>query len=103
MKHNQRKKNVVVNGQQYDDLTQAAKAHLLDSKKVHERIRCGWTNDEALELVPRNTPSIQYKARKEAFAKHQGLTMRSIESRLSVRRNRFREWLHLPKHSPTNH
>lgn len=94
---------VVIGQQHFSNLTEAAKAFSLSSKKVHERVRCGWTIEEALELVERKLPSLNYQERRVAFAHQENLSLRSVETRLSVRRNRIREWLHLPKHSPVNH
>lgn len=95
--------SVVVDGQRFKNITEACRARGLNSKKIHERIRCGWSIEEALEVVKRQLPSQQYRARKMAFAKQQGLALSSVEGRLSVRRNRFRKWLHLPLHSPKRH
>lgn len=94
---------IVVGGQRFKNVTEACRARGLNSKKIQERIRCGWSIEEALEVVKRQLPSQQYRARKMAFAAQQGLALSSVESRLSVRRNRFRKWLHLPFHTSKRH
>jgi len=92
-----------VHGKHYNTLSSAARKHGLDTNKVLERVRCGWSIEEALELTRRLRPSGNYKSRKEAFAAQQGISPSSVESRLSVRRNRIREWLALPAHTPERH
>ena len=95
--------SIVVDGKHFKNVTEACRVRGLNSKKIHERIRCGWSIEEALEVVKRQLPSQQYRARKMAFAEQQGIAFSSVESRLSTRRNRFRKWLHLPLHSPKRH
>lgn len=95
--------SIVVDGQRFKNVTEACRVRGLNSKKVHERIRCGWSIEEALEVVKRQPPNQQYRARKMAFAEQQGLAFSSVESRLSTRRNRFRKWLHLSFHTAKRH
>ncbi|MDB2330375.1 hypothetical protein N9V74_01545 [Alteromonas sp.] len=94
-------KQVEVQGQIYDSLSAAARAFGLSSDKVLERIRCGWNIYEALEIVERKVPSLNYQSRIEEFAAQEKIKPGSVGKRLSLRRRRMREWLNLPAHSPT--
>ncbi len=96
-------KQVEVQGQLYDSLSAAARAFGLNSDKVLERIRCGWNIYEALEIVERELPSLNYQCRIEEFAAQEKIKPSSVGKRLSLRRKRIREWLNLPGHSPTRH
>ncbi|HCV02758.1 MAG: hypothetical protein CMF22_13320 [Idiomarinaceae bacterium] len=96
-------KQVEVQGQIYDSLSAAARAFGLNSDKVLERVRCGWNIYEALEIVERKLPSLNYQSRIEEFAAQEKIKPGSVGKRLSLRRKRIREWLNLPGHSPTRH
>ena len=56
-------KQVEVQGQLYDSLSAAARAFGLNSDKVLERVRCGWNIYEALEIVERKLPTMNYQNR----------------------------------------
>ena len=101
--HISKNKQVEVQGQVYDSLSAAARAFGLNSDKVLERIRCGWSIYEALEIVERKLPSLNYQSRIEEFAAQEKIKPGSVGKRLSLRRKRIREWLNLPGHSPTRH
>ncbi|MBB68198.1 hypothetical protein C7Y69_19425 [Alteromonas sp. KS69] len=96
-------KQVEVQGQLYDSLSAAARAFGLNSDKVLERVRCGWNIYEALEIVERKLPTMNYQNRIEQFAAQEGIKASSVGKRLSLRRRRIREWLNLPGLSPTRH
>ncbi|WP_252728379.1 hypothetical protein [Alteromonas sp. C1M14] len=96
-------RQVEVQGQVYDSLSAAARAFGLNSDKVLERIRCGWNIYEALEIVERKVPSLNYQIRIEEFAAQEKIKPVSVGKRLSLRRRRIREWLNLLGHSPTRH
>ncbi|QDG38107.1 hypothetical protein FJN14_06485 [Alteromonas mediterranea] len=96
-------KQVEVQGQVYDSLSAAARAFGLNSDKVLERIRCGWSIYEALEIVERKLPSLNYQSRIEEFVAQEKIKPGSVGKRISLRRRRIREWLNLPGHSPTRH
>lgn len=97
------RKQVEVQGQLYDSLSAAARAFGLNSDKVLKRVRCGWNIYEALEIVERKLPTMNYQKRIEQFAAQEGIKESSVGKRLSQRRRRIREWLNLPGHSPTRH
>jgi group I intron endonuclease len=50
-------KSVVVNGETFLTLSQAAKKFNVDYKKVHERLARGWAVEDALELTDRINPT----------------------------------------------
>ena len=101
--HVSNNKQVEVQGQVYNSLSAAARAFGLNSNKVLERVRCRWNIYEALEIVERNLPTMNYQDRIEQFAAQQKIKAGSVGKRLSLRRRRIREWLNLPSHSPTRH
>ena len=86
-------KQVEVQGQIYDSLSAAARAFGLNSDKVLERVRCGWNIYEALEIVERKLPSLNYQSRIEEFAAQEKIKPGSVGKRLSLRRKRIRECL----------
>lgn len=96
-------KQIEVQGLVYDSLSAAARAFGLNSDKVLERVRCGWNIYEALEIVERKLPSLNYQSRIEEFAAQEKIKAGSVGKRLSLRRRRIKEWLNLPDHSPTRH
>jgi hypothetical protein len=101
--HVSKNKQVEVQGQVYDSLSAAARAFGLNSDKVLERVRRGWNIYDALEIVERKLPAMNYQNRIEKFAAQEGIKASSVGKRLSLRRRRIREWLNLPGHSPTRH
>tara|TARA_Y100001970_G_C14255681_1_gene875193 strand:- start:294 stop:1118 length:825 start_codon:yes stop_codon:yes gene_type:complete len=96
-------KQIEVQGLVYDSLSAAARAFGLNSDKVLERVRCGWNIYEALEIVERKLPTMNYQDRIKQFAAQEKIKPGSVGKRLSLRRRRIREWLNLPSHSPTRH
>ena len=66
--HLSNNKQVEVQGQVYNSLSAAARAFGLTSDKVLERVRCGWNIYEALEIVDRKLPTMNYQDRIEQFA-----------------------------------
>jgi hypothetical protein len=51
-----------------NSLSATARAFELNSDKVLKRVRCGWNIYEALEIVERKLPTMNYQDRIEQFA-----------------------------------
>ena len=49
------RKNIIVNGKEFKSIIEACKYYNLNYKTVSSRLRKGWSNEEAFELVERYT------------------------------------------------
>lgn len=89
---------IIIEGTTFESKKSACEHYNISYTQFLDRIRLGWTVAEALEIAPaknRNNKN-NYRVRIGLFAKKEGTTVKSVESRLHVRRTRFRKWLELP-------
>jgi hypothetical protein len=86
---------IVVEGKKFESKKLVCRHYNVSYDRFLGRQELGWGIEEALELVPkinRNNKN-DYSKRIQRFAEQEFTTVKSVETRLSVRRKRFRKWL----------
>lgn len=98
---------ITIDGKKFKRKLDAAIHFGIPYQKFMDRLASGWSPEETVELATRaRVLDIEQKNRRiEDFAKTNGLSIPGAQTRLRIRRKRFREWLelkHIDNHAHIN-